>query len=92
MTPAFSAKVVALPDIPSRSESWPISSGIDISAGKAVVPPSAVVRARVPDTATWPWPIPLGIAVILAVIDAPGSVVEDDIDWRTDLDGLKAIL
>jgi len=49
MTPAFSANAVAFPDIPSRSESRLISSGIEIAAGKTVVPPIALVRAIVPD-------------------------------------------
>jgi hypothetical protein len=35
----LSANAVAFPDIPSRSESRLISSGIEIVAGKTVVPP-----------------------------------------------------
>ena len=66
ITPAFAANAVALPDMPSRSESRLISSGMEISAGKADVPPSAVVRASVPDVAICPWPMPLGMLVILA--------------------------
>jgi hypothetical protein len=66
ITPALSENAVALPDIPGRSESRCIPSRIEISAGNVVAPPSAVVRASVPDTAICPWPMPLGIAVILA--------------------------
>ena len=33
---------------------------------KTVAPPSALVRASVPDTASCPWPMPFGIAMILA--------------------------
>ena len=59
------ANTVAVPDISSRSDSRFTSSGIEISAGNAVVPPSAVVRASVPDTAIWPCPMPLGIALMV---------------------------
>jgi hypothetical protein len=51
---------------PRRSESRFIPSGIEISAGNTVAPPSALVRASVPDTAICPWPMPFGIATILA--------------------------
>jgi len=54
ITPAFGENVVAVPDIPSRSDSRLKSSGMEITAGNNVVPPSAVVRASVPETATCP--------------------------------------
>src|SRR6202022_2538981 len=40
ITPALSANAVAFPDIPSRSESPLISSGIEIVAGNTVAPRS----------------------------------------------------
>src|SRR5207247_920185 len=54
MTPALGANAVALPDIPNRSDSWAISSGIEISAGNTVAPPNVLVRASAPYAAIWP--------------------------------------
>src|SRR6202165_5048569 len=89
ITPAFWANAVAFPDIPSRSESRLIS---EISAGNTEVPPSALVRASVPDAAICPWPTPLGAHGDRCVKDAPRRVVENDIDGGTGLDRLKAAL
>jgi hypothetical protein len=67
ITLALLAKAVAVPDIPRRRrDSRPISSGIEITAGNTVAPPSALVCASVPDTAICPWPMPLGMAMIVA--------------------------
>jgi hypothetical protein len=47
ITPALGENAVALPDIPSRSESRLISSGIEITAGNTVAPSSTLVLANV---------------------------------------------
>ena len=62
---------MALPDIPRRRESRLIPSGIEITAGNTVAPPSAVVRASVPDTATCPLADALRNCRDPGVIDAP---------------------
>ena len=78
--------------MPSRSKSRFIPSGIEICAGNTVAPPSAVVRASVPDAAICPCPMPLGMPMIFAAIDAARDVVEHDIDGGAFLHGLKAVL
>jgi hypothetical protein len=90
-TPALPAKAVALPDIPRRIESSLIPSGIEITVGNTATPPSALVRASVPDTAICPSDA-LRDRDDPGVIDAPRSVIENDIDRRALLDGLKAVL
>ena len=51
MAPAFFANTVAVPDIPSRRLCESTLAGIEMAAGNTEVPPMALVRASVPDTA-----------------------------------------
>jgi hypothetical protein len=92
ITPAFSANAVAFPDIPGRSESRLISSGIEIPAGKTVAPPIAWVPASVPRGGNLPLTDTFWNIRNPGVIDAARVVVENDIDGSADLYCMEAIL
>jgi hypothetical protein len=92
ITPALGENAVALPDMPSRSESRSISLEIEITVGNTVAPPRALVLASVPDTATCPWPIPFWNCDHTGVVNTARQIVEHGINRPTILDGLETVL